>query len=194
MRQRVTIAMALADRPKLIIGDEPTTALGVMVQGQILDLLERLRREMNLALVLISHDLSVIAETCDRAVVMYAGRVAEAGSIDHLYDRPLHSYTEELLGSVPDLNGPRTIGLGIPGVPPDLARPPTGCRFHPRCDHALAVCPEQQPACRSFGEAHRVFCHAVTDQGTLLPSNALPLTDRAKRIVAVENSSTEILT
>jgi peptide/nickel transport system ATP-binding protein len=192
MRQRVMIAMALADRPKLIIGDEPTTALDVMVQGQILDLLERLRRDLGLALLLISHDLSVIAETCDRAVVMYAGRVAETGTIDQLYGRPCHPYTVKLLGSVPDLAGPRTVGVGIPGAPPDLVRPPGGCRFHPRCDHAMRVCSEEQPLGRSFGERHRVYCHAVTDAGMLPPPEALPLTASAHRIVAAEESSMEV--
>src|SRR5918999_3502000 len=101
MRQRAMIAMALANRPRLVIGDEPTTALDVMVQAQILELLERLRRELGLAMVLISHDLSVVADTCERAVVMYAAQVAETGELVDLYDRPLHPYSERLMASVP---------------------------------------------------------------------------------------------
>ena len=161
MRQRVMIAMALANRPKLIIGDEPTTALDVMVQAQILELLERLRRELGLSLVLITHDLSVVAETCDRAVVMYAGRLAEMAPVGVLHDQPLHPYSQRLLGSVPDMDGPRTMAEGIPGQPPDLVRPPAGCRFHPRCHRAVDACRVDAPAERSFGAGHRVACHVA---------------------------------
>ena len=137
MRQRVMIAMALACRPRLVIGDEPTTALDVMVQAQILELLERLRRELGLAIILITHDLSVVAETCDRAVVMYAGQLAETGTVAQLHDRPLHPYSVRLLGSVPDIRGERRLPEGIPGQPPSPESPVSGCRFHPRCDHAM---------------------------------------------------------
>ena len=173
MRQRVMIAMALANRPKLVIGDEPTTALDVMVQAQILELLERLRRELGLAMILITHDLAVVAETCERAVVMYAGRLAETGEVGTLHDRPLHPYTERLISSVADIGAVRKLGAGIPGQPPDLANPPSGCRFHPRCDRAMEVCGRLVPEERSFGAGHRVACHAVTDAGVLPSPTAL---------------------
>jgi oligopeptide/dipeptide ABC transporter ATP-binding protein len=192
MRQRVMIAMALANRPRLVIGDEPTTALDVMVQAQILELLERLRTELGLAMILITHDLSVVAETCDRAVVMYAGHVAETGTLVQLHGRPLHPYTERLMSSVPDVYGPRDLGAGIPGQPPDLVAPPSGCRFHPRCDRAMAVCVERFPGYRSFGPAHAVACHAVTDEGRLRPAAELPVLASARIIEQAEATGLEV--
>ncbi|CAN5645427.1 ABC transporter ATP-binding protein [soil metagenome] len=180
MRQRVMIAMALANHPRLVIGDEPTTALDVMVQAQILDLLERLRAELGLALILITHDLSVVAETCDRAVVMYAGQLAETGTVQRLYAQPLHPYTSRLMGSVPDVGGMRRLPDGIPGQPPSLLAPPPGCRFHPRCDHAMQVCAATYPDERSFAPAHRVACHAVSDDGRLRSPAELPLLPSAR--------------
>jgi oligopeptide/dipeptide ABC transporter ATP-binding protein len=197
MRQRVMIAMALANRPKLVIGDEPTTALDVMVQAQILELLERLRRELGLAMILITHDLSVVAETCDRAVVMYAGQLAETGTMIDLHDRPLHPYTARLMGAVPDIGGVRDLGIGIPGQPPDLARPPSGCRFNPRCDRAMQVCVDETPHERSFGPAHLVACHAVTGEGRLRPPDELPLLPSAAanaRIAAIVGAGGRIET
>jgi oligopeptide/dipeptide ABC transporter ATP-binding protein len=175
MRQRVMIAMALANRPRLVIGDEPTTALDVMVQAQILGLLERLREELGLALILITHDLSVVAETCDRAVVMYAGQLAEAAPVGELHARPLHPYSARLVGSVPDIHGERRLPDGIPGQPPAIDAPPPGCRFHPRCALAMAQCLEEAPATRAFAAGHRVACHAVTDDGRLRDPSELPL-------------------
>jgi peptide/nickel transport system ATP-binding protein len=192
MRQRAMIAMALACNPKVVIGDEPTTALDVMVQAQILDLLERLRAELGLAMILITHDLSVVAETCDRALVMYAGQLAETGTTVDLHDRPLHPYTGRLIGSVPDINGPRDLGAGIPGRPPDLAAPPTGCRFHPRCDRAMAVCVAQYPPPRSFGEGHAVACHAVDEAGRLRAPEELPLLPSAVAALEAERRAAEI--
>jgi peptide/nickel transport system ATP-binding protein len=174
MRQRAMIAMALADRPRLIIGDEPTTALDVMVQAQILELLERLRRELSLALILITHDLSVVAETCDRAVVMYAGQLAETGRVGDLYRRPLHPYSLRLMRSVPDIGGERRLPEGIAGQPPSLSDPPPGCRFHPRCDRAMVVCVRDRPPERGFGAAHAVACHAVDEAGRLRDPAELP--------------------
>jgi oligopeptide/dipeptide ABC transporter ATP-binding protein len=184
MRQRAMIAMALANRPRLIVGDEPTTALDVMVQAQILELLERLRRDLGLALILITHDLSVVAETCDRAVVMYAGQVAETGTVDDLYGRPLHPYSVRLQGSVPDIHGPRRLPMGIPGRPPSVDDPPSGCRFHPRCDHAMAVCARDHPEARSFGPDHRVACHAVDGVGRLRSPSELGLLPSAVALAA----------
>jgi oligopeptide/dipeptide ABC transporter ATP-binding protein len=192
MRQRVMIAMALACRPRLVIGDEPTTALDVMVQAQILELLERLRDELGLALILITHDLSVVAETCDRAVVMYAGQLAETGTLTELHRRPLHPYTARLLGSVPDMAGPRRLPDGIPGQPPSPIKPPSGCRFHPRCDHAMPVCVERFPAERSFGKQHRVACHAVSDDGRLRSPRELPVLASAARLATADPAVEEV--
>ena len=193
MRQRVVIAMALANRPKLLIGDEPTTALDVMVQAQILDLLASLQRELGLSLLLISHDLSVVAETCQRAVVMYAGRVVESGPVDQLYAPPLHPDSEKLLASTLDIQGERTIGLSIPGTVPDLTAPPTGCRFHPRCDRAMAACLDIDPPERAFGARRHVCCHAVTDDGRLPPPGALPVIERARRVAEAEVNAVELV-
>src|SRR5919107_5168852 len=133
MRQRAMIAMALACDPAIIIGDEPTTALDVMVQAQILELLERLRRDLGLSLILITHDLSVIAETCDRILVMYAGMVAEEGRVGEVFRTPRHPYTQKLLNAFPSIQADRRTLEVIPGSPPDLRNPPPGCRFAPRC-------------------------------------------------------------
>jgi oligopeptide/dipeptide ABC transporter ATP-binding protein len=194
MRQRVMIAMALACRPRLVIGDEPTTALDVMVQAQILELLERLREELGLALILITHDLAVVAETCDRAVVMYAGQLAETGTVAQLHDRPLHPYSVRLLGSVPDITGPRRLPEGIPGQPPTPEAPVPGCRFHPRCDHAMAVCTGQVPAIRGFGEAHAVACHAVSEDGRLRTPTELPVLASAMLVAEAAAEGAEVAT
>jgi oligopeptide/dipeptide ABC transporter ATP-binding protein len=159
MRQRAMIAMALACDPAIIIGDEPTTALDVMVQAQILELLEDLREKLGLSLILITHDLSVLAETCDRVMIMYAGRVAEEGPVGRVYGSPRHPYTQMLLRAFPDvLSGRRDLGT-IPGSPPDLRTPPPGCRFHPRCPAAMDVCSTEVPAEVRFDDRVRVACH-----------------------------------
>jgi len=159
MRQRAIIAMALACDPAIVIGDEPTTALDVMVQAQILQLLEQLRRELGLSLVLITHDLSVIAETCDRTLIMYAGRVAEEGPVSRIFTVPRHPYTERLLGAFPSIQADRRSLEMIPGTPPDLRDPPPGCRFHPRCPVAMDVCREVVPPEVLFPDGVRVACH-----------------------------------
>ncbi|MGZ8514588.1 MAG: ABC transporter ATP-binding protein [Candidatus Limnocylindrales bacterium] len=178
MRQRAMIAMALACDPAIIIGDEPTTALDVMVQAQILALLERLRDELNLSLILITHDLSVIAETCDRVLIMYAGRVAEEGSVREVFARPRHPYTQKLLSAFPNIQADRRTLDVIPGSPPDLRTPPPGCRFHPRCAFAMPVCSEVVPPEVTLGNGVRVACHlypAGTDgvPVTVPPPNAV---------------------
>ncbi|MGH3499235.1 MAG: ABC transporter ATP-binding protein [Nocardioidaceae bacterium] len=172
MRQRVMIAMALACHPKLLIADEPTTALDMISQAQILDLLGSLRRQQGLGLVMISHDLSAIMRTCDRIVVMYAGVVVEAGPTATILGgggRPpaaQHPYTRALIRSHPDLQGPRRLADELPGHPPDLARPMTGCRFYDRCPVRLAVCQTETPPDVTLDEGHSAACHLLTEAPT----------------------------
>jgi oligopeptide/dipeptide ABC transporter ATP-binding protein len=158
MRQRVMIAMALACDPAIIIGDEPTTALDVMVQAQILELLDQLRHKLGLSLILITHDLSVIAESCDRVMVMYAGKVAEEGPVDEVFRRPRHPYTQKLLSAFPNIHADRRTLDVIPGMPPDLRDPPPGCPFAPRCPMVMAICTEVMPPETTFAGV-RVACH-----------------------------------
>ena len=174
MRQRAMIAMALACDPAIIIGDEPTTALDVMVQAQILALLERLRDELNLSLVLITHDLSVIAETCDRVLIMYAGRVAEEGSVREVFARPRHPYTQKLLSAFPNIQADRRTLDVIPGSPPDLRTPPPGCRFHPRCAFAMPVCSQVVPPEVTLSDGLRVACHLYPEGTDGVPVTTIP--------------------
>jgi oligopeptide/dipeptide ABC transporter ATP-binding protein len=159
MRQRVLIAMALAGEPSLLVADEPTTALDVTVQAQVLALISRLVAERGLTLILISHDLGVIAQSCARVAVMYAGTVVEEAPTADLLARPLHPYAQGLLAAVPDLDRPEHRPSGIPGSIPNLLRPPGGCRFHPRCPRATAECAAVKPLLRELAPAHRVACH-----------------------------------
>lgn len=159
MRQRAMIAMALACDPAIVIGDEPTTALDVMVQAQILRLLESLRRELGLSMMLITHDLSVIAETCDRVLIMYAGRVAEEGPVRRVFTSPRHPYTRKLLAAYPNIHADRRTLDVIPGSPPDLLHPPPGCRFAPRCAEVMPVCSTDVPPEVRFDDGVRVACH-----------------------------------
>jgi oligopeptide/dipeptide ABC transporter ATP-binding protein len=170
MRQRVMIAMALACDPAIIIGDEPTTALDVMVQAQILELLDQLRHKLGLSLILITHDLSVIAESCDRVMVMYAGKVAEEGPVDEVFRRPRHPYTQKLLSAFPNIHADRRTLDVIPGMPPDLRDPPPGCPFAPRCPMAMAICTEVMPPETTFAGV-RVACHLypADSDGTPVP-------------------------
>jgi oligopeptide/dipeptide ABC transporter ATP-binding protein len=139
------IALALACRPSLVIADEPTTALDVIMQAQVLDLLAQLRRELGLALILISHDLAVLAETCDRLAVMYAGRIVESGPAADVFGAPQHPYTKRLLDSLPQIGGRRGAADPIPGAPPDPADAPEGCTFRPRCPYAADACLAEPP-------------------------------------------------
>ncbi len=158
MRQRVMIAMALACAPDLLIADEPTTALDVTIQAEILDLLRALQRETGMAIILITHDLGVVAEMADEVAVMYAGRVVERAPGAAIFDDPQHPYTLGLLGSIPRIEETRDRLLAIEGtVPPPFALP-LGCRFHPRCVFAEAACAEQDPALRQVAEQHLVAC------------------------------------
>jgi peptide/nickel transport system ATP-binding protein len=143
MRQRVMIAMALSCSPKLLIADEPTTALDVTIQAQILDELRQLRNETGAGVILVTHDLGVVADIADRVIVMYAGRVVEQGTLDDIFYDPQHPYTWGLLGSITRIDDDRSLRLpAIPGLPPSLLRPPEGCHFRPRCPHAFAKCTE----------------------------------------------------
>jgi len=164
MRQRVMIAMALALGPELLIADEPTSALDVTVQAEILELLARLRDERGMAVILVSHDLGVIAERADEIVVMYAGRVVEQGPCDHIIEAPMHPYTQGLLRSIPHVDGDRAVRLQpIPGSPPNAVRLPDGCAFHPRCGLARASCRLDVPRLQEIGADHRVACPVVTE-------------------------------
>lgn len=140
MRQRAMLAMALACKPRLLFADEPTTALDVMVQAQVLELLKTIQKDFGLAVILVTHDLGVVAEVCDSVVVMYGGQVAEYGSCDAVYNTPQHPYTQRLLQAFPDLNQPGEILASIPGTPPRLNALPPGCRFEPRCHRRIDVC------------------------------------------------------
>ncbi len=170
MRQRVMIAMALACRPDLVIADEPVTALDVMTQAQILNLLRTLKDRFGLAMLLISHDLSVLAETCDRVGIMYAGRMVEEATARTLFpgagggDGPQHPYTKGLLQAFPNIRGERRLVDGMPGYPPDLAAPPPGCRFAPRCPVAVERCVIEDPVTRDVGVEHTAACHLVGEE------------------------------
>jgi peptide/nickel transport system ATP-binding protein len=164
MRQRVLIAMALACRPQLIVADEPITALDVMTQAQILELLRSLTDRLELSMILISHDLSVIAEVCDSVSVMYAGRIVEAGPTATIFGPagapgPAHPYTARLRHAFPDIRRAREFVEAIPGHPPDLLAPPPGCRFAPRCTIAVDRCIAEQPELAPVGPAHLAACH-----------------------------------
>lgn len=168
MKQRAVIAMALACHPDLIIADEPTTALDVMVQAQILKAIGELREELNLSMMLITHDLSVIAQTCDSVVIMYAGKVAEYGSVMDVYVNPTHPYAMGLVNSFPNIHAERSPVRSLPGFPPNLIAPPTGCRFHPRCPLADEECMTVEPPLREVSrKKHYVACHKaeIVEQG-----------------------------
>ena len=158
MQQRVMISMALACRPKLLIADEPTTAVDVTIQAQILDLLMDLRHEFKLSVLLITHNLGIVAETCDRIGVMYAGTIAEVASTSDLFREPLHPYTQSLLKALPRADARGHPLLQIPGIVPSLVDPPTGCRFHPRCSYAMPTCSTRRPELLEHRPAHWASC------------------------------------
>ncbi|MCB8822487.1 ABC transporter ATP-binding protein [Microvirga rosea] len=165
MRQRVLIALALACRPKLLIADEPTTALDVTVQQQILRLILDLRQQTNLAVLLVTHDLGVVAQTCDRVAVMYAGRIVETGTTRQIFRRPAHPYTRALLNALPSSAGRKDTLAPIEGEPPSLAAPPSGCRFHPRCPLAVDACKQAEHVLRAVEPGHESACIRVGELG-----------------------------
>lgn len=159
MRQRAMIAIALSCAPKLLIADEPTTALDVTIQAQIIDLMKELQEKIETSIILITHDLGVVADIADRVVVMYAGKVIETGTLDEIFYNPKHPYTWGLLASMPRLNQSSDQELlPIPGAPPDLLSPPTGCAFAARCKHAMKICTQQMPESTSVSDSHKVAC------------------------------------
>lgn len=165
MCQRVMIAMALICEPTLVVADEPTTGLDVTVQGQILNLMRDLRHKMQAAQLLITHDLGVVAETCDRVVIMYCGKIMEVGSVVDIFREPLHPYTVALLRSVPDVRKDfRT--TTIPGSVPDPRDPPTGCRFHPRCGGCMDICRIEEPPLVECQPRRQVACHLIVSHET----------------------------
>jgi len=158
LRQRVMIAMALSCRPKLLIADEPTTALDVTVQAQILQLMKKLQAELNSAIMLITHDLGVVAEVCDDVMIMYAGKIVEQANVFELFDNCLHPYTAGLLKALPTFQENRERLYNIPGMLPNLLQLPQGCRFYPRCERASAICAEREPDLVEVGQGHFVRC------------------------------------
>jgi oligopeptide/dipeptide ABC transporter ATP-binding protein len=166
MRQRVMIAMALICHPKVLIADEPTTALDVTIQAQILELLDRLQKELGMAVLLITHDLGIVAGHADRVVVMYAGQVVETAATTALFDRPTHPYTEGLMAAVPRIDAPRSRLHAIPGQVPAATAWPVGCRFHPRCPYAWDKCVSEEPPLLETGDpggGHTARCWLVTE-------------------------------
>ena len=157
MRQRVCIAMALATESELLIADEPTTSLDVTIQDQVLRLLGKLVREKETSTILITHSLGIVREWTDRVYVMYAGTIVETAPTKELFSNPLHPYTQGLMKAVPKLTG-EGIAEGIPGRIPDYLNPPPGCRFHPRCPHAMSVCERERPPFLNKGNSHQVAC------------------------------------
>jgi peptide/nickel transport system ATP-binding protein len=183
MRQRLMIALALVLRPAFVVADEPTTALDVIVEAQIVAILNDLRRNFSTSLLLITHNVGIVAEACDRVAVMYAGRIVEQGKVSDVFSHPQHPYTRELLRSTISL---RTTGLNfIPGAPPDLVDPPDGCRFHPRCPQAMSVCATQNPVNIERPGGGRVECWLVGPEDQIPPGGTQPL-ERQELTVADE--------
>jgi len=167
MKQRSVTAMALACNPDIVIADEPTTALDVIVQAQVLNVMKELRSRLEIAMLVISHDLSLIAETCNRIAIMYGGKIVELGDVVHIYKEPLHPYTKKLIRAFPSVIGPKIELSSIAGFPPDLLKPPLGCRFHPRCEYAMEVCRKKEPPLVEVESGrHLVACHLLGREKT----------------------------
>lgn len=164
MKQRVVIAIALSCAPKLLIADEPTTALDVTIQAQVLDLIKSLRQKQDTSLIMITHDLGVVAEICDEVAVIYAGEIVESGTLEEIYDSPAHPYTVGLFGAIPDLKTKVDRLSPIEGLPPDPTDLPPGCHFAPRCPRATDACREKHPALNHLGGAHYVLCNRIGEE------------------------------
>ena len=161
MKQRALIAMSLCSNPDVVIADEPGTALDVIVQAQVLRLINELKDRLNLSVIMIAHDLSMIAEICQKIAIMYAGYLVEYGDIVKIFKGSLHPYTTDLIESFPSINAAKQQMVSIPGFPPDLLNPPPGCRFHPRCKFAMDVCKREIPKLQEVSNNHLVACHLV---------------------------------
>ena len=176
MRQRVMIAMALANKPELLIADEPTTALDVTIQDQILRQLRELEKEYGTSIIFITHDLGVVAELCDRVIVMYGGLVMEEAPIEDIFEHPSHPYTMGLLASIPDIEQNKEVRLSpIPGSPPDMTNPPKGCPFAPRCPYARSVCAVELPEFSAVGEGHYSRCFLLSPDAPADENNPFKL-------------------
>ena len=163
MKQRVVISIALACRPELIIADEPTTALDVTIQAQILNLLRDLKEEINTSMLLITHDLGVVAETCDRVAIMYAGSIMEIGTLDEVYNKTAHPYTKRLFGALPSMTHKVKRLNPVPGLMPDPSNLPEGCPFCPRCDKAMEICHREMPKTVALSDTHQICCHLLSE-------------------------------
>jgi peptide/nickel transport system ATP-binding protein len=161
MKQRAVLAMALSCDPRLVICDEPTTALDVMVQAQIILLLKELQKRLGLSVLLISHDISLMAELCEKMILMYAGEIVEVSDTKNFFDNPLHPYSKALIASIPSVIGKSTAPKGLRGQPPSLMNPPRGCKFHPRCDLCIPACLEKKPSLTTKKDGRKVACHLV---------------------------------
>jgi peptide/nickel transport system ATP-binding protein len=166
MKQRVVIAMALACNPELLLADEPTTALDVTIQAQVLDMINDLKKQFNTAMILITHDLGVVAETCDEVAVIYAGEIVEYGNKEQIFDQRVHPYTEGLFNSIPKLDDESGRLHPIPGLPPDPTNLPQGCKFSPRCPFATAQCKTREPELTDLGNGHLCRCFEKSNRKT----------------------------
>lgn len=164
MKQRVVIAMALACNPSLLIADEPTTALDVTIQAQVLELMKNLKQDFNTSILMITHDLGIVAEMCDRVSILYAGRVVEHGTLEDIFENTRHPYTEGLFNSLPNIKNRRGWLKPIRGLMPDPSNLPSGCSFHPRCDYAMEICEQQAPSTLLASETHFVECHLYNER------------------------------
>jgi len=167
MKQRVVIAIALACNPKLLIADEPTTALDVTIQAQVLDMMKELKEKMNTSMILITHDLGVVSEICDKVAIMYAGEIIESGNLEEIFRAPKHPYTNGLFGSIPNISDKVDMLRPIEGLMPDPSNLPIGCKFSPRCPHAEGICKAEKPGNLSIGVSHSVRCFVYEDKLTI---------------------------
>ncbi|MDI6846523.1 MAG: ABC transporter ATP-binding protein [Candidatus Bathyarchaeia archaeon] len=164
LKQRAMIAMSLACNPTLVIADEPTTALDVIVEAQVLKVMKEIQQKLGLTMIFVTHDLSLIAETCNKVAIMYAGKIVEMGDVVEVYKEPFHLYTQKLLSAFPSILGRKTELTAIPGFPPDLLSPPPGCKFHPRCDYAMEICRKEEPP-EIYNAKRLIACHLYPKGG-----------------------------